>query len=215
MAGGSQLGIYNKALRHLEERKLLSLTEPREPRRYLDDEWGDAILFVLSQGYWKHAVRLQKIDASATNIPQFGFEYAFPKPADWISTFQIADNEGFEPLMRRYDDANNFWYSDITPIYAKFISSDPSYGLDMSLWTPGFSEYLAIYLAWLCAPRLKQSTEKVEVIEKRMKMIRIESLAKDAMDLPTGKIPYGTWVQSRAPRGSILPVGNPFGGIED
>jgi hypothetical protein len=212
MSGANQLLVYNAALRYLSERKLASLSEPREPRRALDDEWSGALLFILSDGYWKASIRTDRIDASTTLTPNFGFEFAFPKPGDWVRTYQVADNEGFNPLLRRYDDANNVWYADISPIYAKFVSNDPNFGLNLALWTPGMVEYLAVYLAWLCAPRLKQSGDAVDRLEKLVKRKRADALAKDAMDLPPGMPAFGTWIQSRAPRGSILPFGNPFPG---
>jgi hypothetical protein len=208
--GATQLGVYNKALRFLEERKLASLTENREPRRYLDDEWADAVIYCLSQGYWKHSIRNVQMNAEVNQNPNFGFQFAFLKPDDWISTFQVADNEVYMPLLRRYDDQNNYWYSDITPIYVKYTSSDPRFGLNMALWTPNFVEYLAGYLAQLLCPRIKQAADKIDRIDKLVVRLRREGLAKDAMDLPPGKIPYGDWVMSRAPRGSILPYGNPY-----
>lgn len=212
MAGASQLSIYNKSLRFLEERKLANLKENREPRYYLDDEWSDAILYILAAGYWKHAMRTVEVNAEVNLTPQFGFQFCFQKPSDWIQTYQVADNEVFEPLLRRYDDANNYWYADISPIYVKYTSNDPDFGLNMSLWTPGFVEYLSAYLAQLLVPRIKQAQDKIERIDKVVKRIKMEALARDAMDLPPGHPPYNTWVMSRAPRGSILPYGNPFGG---
>ena len=215
MSGATQLSVYNAALRYLGERKLASLSEPREPRRYLDDEYSDAVLFILADGFWKCAIRIDKVDASTTQTPNFGYQYAFPKPDDWVHTYQVADNEAFNPLLRRYGDANNVWFSDISPIYVKYVSKDPNYGLNMAMWTPGMVEYLAVYLAWLVAPRLKQSQDFTDGLEKQVKRKRSNALAKDAMDLPPGQPPYGTWVQSRAPRGSILPFGNPFPGNLD
>jgi len=215
MSGTSQLSLFNKALRHLEERKLASLTENREPLRYLNDEYDDAILFCLHAGLWNHAIRDIMVSADTNLIPQFGFQYAFRKPGDWVRTLAIADNEQMEPLIRRLYDQNQFWYSDITPLYVRYVSSDPDYGRNLSIWPPAFVEYVGCYLAWTCAPRLKQSQEKVDAIEKKLKRSKADALARDAQDLPPGKPPYGTWVQSRAPRGSILPYGTPFAGLED
>lgn len=207
MAGASQLGIYNAALRWLEERKLQSLVENRESRRYLDDEWSNAIEYCLSQGYWKHAIRNVMAPAEVDTTTTFGWEYCFQKPTDWVATYQVADNSMYDPLLRLYDDANNYWYSNITPIYVKYVSNDPNFGLNMSLWTPGFIEYLGGYLAQLLVPRIKQAGDKIDRIDKLVKRLRQEGLAKDAMDLPPGRPPYGTWILSRAPRGSILPMG--------
>lgn len=208
----SQLSIYNGALRHLEERKLASLTENREPRRYMDDEYAENNLFCLSQGNWNFAMREQMLDASTAEVPNFGFAYAFPKPSDWNHTFQIADNESYNPLLRNFTDQNNFWYADISPIYARFVSNDPNYGLNLALWTPAFTEYVIARLAWLCAPRLKQSEAKVDRITKTMKAAKATAVNTDSKDLPPGQTPYGTWTMSRAPRGSIVPLGNPYAG---
>lgn len=210
--GASQLSIYNKALRNLEERKAASLTEGREPVRYLNDEWTDAVNAVLYDAAWNFSIRSVKVDASTNSVPNFGPKYAFPKPTDWTKTFLVASNEIYNPTLHTYDDANNFWFADISPIYVKYVSNDPNFGWNMSLWTPGFAEYLGIYLAWLLCPRAKQWEAKMDAIEKRKENIRRRAIAKDAMDLPPKSLPFGSWVQSRAPRGSIVPYGNPWPG---
>ena len=213
--GTSRLGLYNTALGYLEERKLLNLTENRESRRYMDDEFDDNNLFCLSQGNWNFAKREIMLDASATQIPNFGYAYAFPKPTDWNHTFMVSDNEAYDPLLRDYTDQNGFWYANISPIYVRYISRDPNYGLNLGIWTPAYVEYVATRLAFKCAPRLKQSLDKVAAIKKEMKEAKMTASSTDSQDLPPGKPPFGTWVMSRAPRGSILPMGSPFGSNED
>jgi hypothetical protein len=198
----------------LEERKLSSLTENREPKRYLDDEWSNAILFCLYSGYWRWAIRISQLNPDANQSPAFGFEFCFTKPPDWVKTYQVADNEAFNPLIREMEDVNYVLYADIAPLYFKYVSNDPSYGLNMALWTPGFSEYLACYLAWLIAPRIKQDGAKVDRLEKLVKRKKIEALSQESFDLPAGRLPWGSWVTSRAPRGSILPIGMPLAELD-
>lgn len=213
----SRLSIFNKALRWLGERQLASLTEKREPRYLLDVEWQDAILYVLSQGYWKHAIRNIQANAEPNQTPNFGYIFAFLKPDDWVATFQVADNTIYQPLLREYDDQNNYWYSWISPIYVKYVSNAPQFGLNEAMWTPGFVEYLAVYLAQLIAPRITQNQDKIAFVDKNVKRLRAQGLSKDAMDLPPGKPSYGTWVMSRAPRGGCYPYGAPggFAGWDD
>ena len=213
--GASQLSIYNKSLRHLEERKLANLQENRESRRYLDDEWADGVNNCLHAGFWNHSMREIEVTNETTVQPNFGFQWVFKKPTDWVRTYKLSDNSQYNPLLRRYTDQNAFWYADITPLYVKYVSDDPNYGWNLSLWPPAFCEYVGVYLANCCAPRLKQALDKVEAIEKNLKRLKADALARDAMDLPPGERPYDTWVQARAPRGSILPYGQPFGGLED
>ena len=215
MAGATQLSIYNKALRHLEERKLASINENREPLRYLNDEWADAVEYCLYDGYWNFAVRLISSQAEKNISPNFGYAYCFKKPSDFVRLFQMSDNENFDPLLRNFTDQAGYWYTDITPVFVKYVSNDSQYGMNMSAWTPGFIEYLAAYLARLCAPRLKQSQDKIEGLDKVLKRARANAMSIDAMDLPPGKPPYGTWVTSRAPRGSVQPMGSPFSGNDD
>jgi hypothetical protein len=210
--GASQLSIYNKALRWLEERKLASLKENREPRRYMDDEWAQNNLFCLSQGNWNFAMREAEFQALTTIQPNFGFAFVFPKPADWNHTYQLADNESYNPLLREWTDQNGYWFADISPIYVKYVSNDPNYGLNLGLWTPAFEEYVAARLAFLCAPRLKQNDKKIDRIDEIYKNAKAHAINTDSKDLPPGQLSYGTWVQSRAPRGSITPIGSPYAG---
>lgn len=217
--GYSQQSVYNKALRWCEERPIAAtlggLTEQREPVRLLNAEWTDAVNFILYDGYWNFAIRNVQATPDINRQPQFGYKFSYQKPTDWVRTFQISDNEQFDPLLRYYLDQNDVWFANVPWIYIKYVSSDPNFGLNMGAWTPGFAEYLGGYLALLIAPRIKQASEKVDMIEKRLKRLRAKAIATDAMDLPVGKTPYGDWVLARAPRGSILPIGNAGWGDED
>ena len=210
--GASQLSIYNKALRWLEERQCASLSENREPVRLLNVEWTDAVQTCLYEAYWNFAVREVMVSPDSAQVPQFGFKYSYTKPPDWVRTFQISSDDRFYLLLRRYSDQNNVWYADIPTLYVKYISNDSNFGLNMAFWTPGFTEYLAGYLALLLAPRIKQDSKKVDELEKRLKRTKAQAISVDAMDLPVGHIPYGTWVQSRSPRGGVYPFG---GGWDD
>lgn len=203
--GASQLSLYNKALRWLEERQLASLTEPREPRRLLDAEWEDAVNTCLYMAYWKFAIRQVMATPDSAAVPNFGRKYSFRKPDDWVKTYQISTDDRFFMLYRDFVDENNIWYGDPPTLYIRYVSRDPNFGWNLGYWTPGFVEYLAGYLALLIAPRIKQSEEKVTAIEKRLARTKAAAMASDAMDGPPGRIPIGTWAASRAPRGSIYP----------
>ncbi len=212
---GSRLQIYNEALGWLGQRKLASLTEAREPRRYLDDEWEQGVNFCLGQAYWNHAKRFVKLDAEHEIIPEFGFKHAFQKPDDWVRTYQVSDNEAFNPLMRQYTDMNNFLYAFITPIYFKYISSDPDFGWNMALWTQDFVQYVSVYLADKIKVRIRGiSDQQMQLLAAEVKRVKKAAASHDAMNLPPGSPPVGTWVMSRAPRGSVYPQTG-FGGLEN
>ncbi len=195
---GSQLGIYNEALGWLGQRKLASLAENREPRRYLDDEWTQGVNFCLEQCYWNHAKRFVKIDAEQEIIPKFGFKYTFQKPDDWVRTYLVSDNDYFNWVLRRYTDMNNFLYADITPLYFKYISNDPNFGWNMSLWTEDFVQYVSVYLADKISTRIRGiSDTQMQTLKTEVKRVKKNAAAHDAMNLPVGQPPQGTWVVSR------------------
>lgn len=198
--GASRLSIYNGALRWLEERKLMSLTENREPRRYMDDEFDENNLFCLAEGNWNFAIKEVQMGPEETAIPNFGFNFAFKKPLDWNHTYQVSGNEGFDPLLRHYTDEHGFWYSNSPILYVRYVSQDPNYGLNMGLWSPSFVQYVEARLAWLCAGRLKQKQNLIDRLAKLVKTTRAEAISTDSQDLPPGKVPYGTWTLARAPR---------------
>lgn len=202
MPGASRLSIYNGALRWLEERKLVSLKENREPRRYMDDEFDENNIFCLSEGNWNFAMREIQIGPEQSTLPNFGYNFLFRKPFDCISTFMVSGNEGFDPLMRQFTDQNGFWFSNSPIMYVRYTSSDPHYGLNMALWTPAFIQFVEARLAWLCAGRLKQKQSLVDSLAKLVKMTKAEAVSTDSQDLPPGKIPFGTWTLARTPRGN-------------
>lgn len=197
MPGTNQLQLYNKALRHLGERKLASLSEAREPRRVLDDEYDDALNYCLGQGYWNFAMRSIQLDASTSVTPTFGYQYAFAKPSDWLRTFAVSTDPTFNPPLLQYNDEVQYWYADSTPLYFQFISNSPSYGLDLTQWPDTFIEYVAAYLARKVCPTVTTSDAKLELMFKIEKGLRIDARAKDAMNEPPKYPPRGTWVRSR------------------
>ncbi len=194
----SKLAVYNSALLHCEERKIASLTENREPRRVLDDAWDSAVSFCLEQGYWNFAMRSVQMDSSASVSPAFGYSYAFTKPEDWVRTFHLSVSETFEPPLNEFNDEGGYWYSNCDPMWAKYVSSDTAYGLDLSLWPETFAEYVAIRLAVKIVKRLTGSDPSLDRLLGMEKKARKDALSKDAMNEGVQRPPTGTWVRSRS-----------------
>lgn len=208
----SQLGTYNKALEHLEQRPLASLAENREPRRLLDGAWDDSVAFITQDGNWKHALRTVKAQPDSNRVPSFGRKYVYTKPMDWVRTYQLSSDDRFVTLDKYFIDEGRVWYSDLPYFFVRYVSNGTDYGLNMAAWGEAFANYLAGYLARKIAPRIQQSMEKKDDLDKTLKKLRSTALSIDAMNEPPGRIPHGTWVTSRTPRGSVLPT---TGGWDD
>lgn len=197
----TQLSLYNKALRHLGERKLASLTENREPRRYLDDEYSDTVLLCLRSGLWNFASRAVQIDVDGSIEPAFGYQSAFAKPCDWIRTSMISTSETFDPPLRNYRDQEGYWLANADTLYARYVSSDLAGNI--LAWPADFAEYVGIALARTIAPRITQDNSLIDAIEKKEKLYWKRAQANDAMDEPPQPWPLGTWTTSRIRRGYI------------
>lgn len=198
----SRLALYNGALRILKERKLTSLSENREPRRLLDDAWGDgsttgAVRYCLEMGQWTFATRTVQIDYSPSVTPSFGFAYAFDQPADLVRPIGLfSDAECTEPLLR-YADERRYWYTYLETFYARYVSNHTSYGADVSLWPENFAKLVEACLAKEIAGNLTQGDDKVRMANAIWEREEKRARSFDAMNKPTAFPPEGGWVRSR------------------
>lgn len=200
-ASTTQLQLYNKALRHLGERKLASLSEARESRRYLDDEYADTLLLCLRAGSWNWATRVTEITYDEYVTPAFGYQSAFPKPSDWVRTTLISTSETLDPPLRNYQDQEGYWLANADTLYVRYVSS--TLGATLSNWPVDYAEYVGVALARAIVSRITQNDALMDRIELREKLYWKKAQANDAMDQPPQPWPLGTWTTSRARRGYI------------
>lgn len=208
----TKLQLYNGALRILEERKLASLTENREPRRVLDDIWDEgAVDFCLEQGLWNFALRTVKAEYSPSVEPPFGYRYAFDKPTDWIRTAGVWQDENLRSPLLDYRDEAGFWFAPTDTIYIMYVSNDNQYGADLSLWPQSFAKYFQAYMANEACGRLTGSDSKSDKARRTMDAALLEAKNKDAMNEPSKFPALGSWASSRGsyrrdrgPRGRLI-----------
>lgn len=200
----SRLKLYNSALLICEDRPLASLTEEREARRLLDAVWDDdGVKFCLQAGYWNHAMRAVQLTFSTSIEPAFGFRNAFDKPDDWVRTAGVCQDEFFNSPLLDYQDETNFIFADLDTIYCRYVSNDTSYGMDLSLWPPTFTNYVAHLFASRIVGKLSTNRELVEALNtpnnrmNRVQKALTDAKSKDAMDEATAFLPPGNWTRAR------------------
>jgi hypothetical protein len=194
-----RLTIYNGALRECEERKLASLSENREPRRLLDDAWNAGkglIVFALAAKQWRFGRRSVELTPDTAVEPAFGRTHAFAQPDDYIRACKFCSDERMNLPFLDYEVEAGYWYADVEPLYLSYISSDTSYGGDLSLWPPAFVLWVETHLASLIAPRLI-GVEKANRLIKLAAMRLKDAASVDAMEDPTKFPPPGSFVLSR------------------
>ncbi len=203
-----KLTIYNTALGHLGERRIASLTEPSENRRVLDDFYATVPQYCLEQGLFRFAKRVVQIDASDSQTPAFGYNNVFQIPDDWIRTVVISTGPELDPPLLEYTEVSGYWYAQATPLYVSYISSDPSYGMNLGTWPMAFTDYVAKRLARQACVRVTGKTDKLVgpnglIVQENA--ARRVSKANDAMNDPHGLPPVPYWVRAR--RGAYRPGG--------
>jgi hypothetical protein len=187
--------LYNQALMHLGQRKLASTSEDQEGRYYLDEIYSDSLNYCLRQAPWNFAMRAVEIDSDLT--PTFHYSYGFAKPADWIRTHLLSDNEGFDPPLLDYQDQGGYWLANVDPLYARYVST--TRGTDVSLFPVDYADYVAAFLASRIYKRITGNGEdEVTNFEKRkVRPALRRAMANDAMDQPPGFAPTSSWVRAR------------------
>jgi len=192
----SRLQIYNDALLLCGERFLNSLTEEREPRRLLDHVWNnEGVEGCLEEGQWFFAMRTIRIDYDPGIEPEYGYQYAFEKPSDWRLTSAVCQDEFFRVPQTRYFDESDYWYSDLTELYIRYVSDDSGYGLDLSRWPRKFTKFVAAHFASEIIHKIdaERANEMLAVRERRL----MESKNHDAMADSTVFPAQGSWSSAR------------------
>lgn len=193
-----KLKIYNGALSIIGERQLASLTEERESRRQLDLIWDDdGVIGCLEAGQWYFAMRSQKITYDPSIQPDWGYQFVFDVPSDHVRTCALCQDEFFSTPLLEYKEEANFWYANLQTIYVRFVSSDTSYGLDMSLWPASFVQFVKADFASQIVLKISADKDKQKeaVAWRALQLKEAKSLAAmaDATIFPA----QGGWSRAR------------------
>lgn len=201
----NKLSLYNGALLLMGERALSALDEDNESRHALDDAWdvgNGAIDACLQLGLWNFAARAVRLDASPDVTPAFGYRYGFDRPSDWVRTMGVCEDEYFRQPLLDYMDEAQWWWSDLDPIYVRYVSNAETYGADYSLWPPNFTGLVEAYLARQALPRITHSTDVERRVMNAYEERRRSALSTDAMESPAQMLPEGRWSAVRRRRGA-------------
>jgi hypothetical protein len=206
----SRLQIYNDALLLLGQRSIASLTVNEEGRRLLDQVWNGSglntggVQACLEQGQWKFATRSSKFEYNTDVTPDFGYQFVFDKPSDWLETVAVCTDEYFLAPLLQYSDENQFWMASVNPLYIKYVSSDADYGGNLAIWPVSFREFVVAYFAskivHKTAPSMAEKILGTDGSGQRNGILhsaRLTAQNRDAWAGPTKVMAPGSWVQSR------------------
>lgn len=199
----SKLSLYNGSLRELGERKIASLSENCERRRVLDSIWdNDAIKTCLAAGQWNFATNSIELSYSPSVSPDFGYQYAFDKPANHVRTVAVCEDEYFKAPLLHYEDEGAYWYADLDTLYIKYVDSGTSFGADYSKWPANFTRYVECWLAARAALPITQNKSTRDDCERLAEVWLVKAKSTDAMEEATKFLPQGSWTRARGGRGN-------------
>jgi hypothetical protein len=194
----TKLSLYSGALRRLGERKLSTVTDNVPARHHLDTIWDEDPVQLMLENYgWSFARRTMEWNYNSAHNPDFGYQYVFDLPDDYVRLVQISANGHFSYPWRDYTVENGFWYSSIETMYVTYVSNDESYGKDYAKWTKLFENMVATYMASELAISLNKSQNDMARLDQIMKGYRLEAKSLDAMEHPTKFPPQSSWARAR------------------
>lgn len=193
--------FYNGALRRVGERKLDTVTDNVPQRFHLDTIWDeDPIQHMLESYNWVFAHKTLEWNYNSAIEPDFGYQYAFDVPSDYVRLAEISADENFHYPLRRYTKEGEYFFCDLQTFYLKYVSNDTSYGKDYSKFTVSFEHMVATYMAMELCPALNKSKEKRKELEEMYEKYERKAKNIDYIELPTRFPPQSSWARSR--RGS-------------
>jgi hypothetical protein len=197
----TRLSLYNIALRAVGERRLAAIatTDIPESQRLLDEVWSSgsgAVRACLEQGYWHFAMRAIQLDSDSSVSVAFGFTYAFAKPVDLVKLDMVSGDPAFAVPLRRYEQERDYFYTEVDPLYLRYVSDDTDFGNDLSQWTEVFAQYVGHWMAVQIAPTLTSDIDMERLEGRAMRLLK-DAKSHDAQIGPTREFPLGRWAQSR------------------
>jgi hypothetical protein len=198
----SRLSVFNGALRFCGERKLLTVTDNRPARHYLDEAFDDDFINeCLESMEWQFATRTISITYSPSiDTNDIGFQYAFNKPEDWRRSVVVSSDPAMRFPLVEFWDRGGYWFANYDTLYVAYISNDNAYGNDLSLWPAKFTQWASCKLALRIIERLSQNASKKESLEEDLKRLFKEARGQDGASEPLKFPPQGRWASARVGR---------------
>lgn len=198
--------LYNKALSHLSTIRLASLTEVRPERYALDDAYDGVLQSCLEEGLWKFAKRTVKLDADTGITPEFGPQYAFGRPTDFVRIMAFASDERLSAELAEWVDENEVWYADTTPLYLQYVSNGATYGLNLGNYPEYYAEWVGVRLALRASlPVTKDRTTRNDLLTLDTRYLA-KAKKLGAVDEPIKRAPVGRLVSARRGVGNNVTV---------
>lgn len=193
-----RLKLYNGALRKIGETRLANLIENVKSRRALDNVYDEVVAGCLEAGWWNFAIRSAKLESTPSAETEFGREFIYDRPDDWVKTYSFCSDEHFYSPILDYQEIGSRWVTDYNEIYVQWVSNGTEYGLDLGRWPQSFITYVQYALAFEICEDITGSSSKMEELFRLRKIAESDAKNSDALNDPVTRFPpAGRLVSSR------------------
>ena len=189
--GDSIVGICNAALIALGEDVITSLNDPTKAAILCSAKYDQERRELLASQPWACAKKQASLAANPT-APIFGWNNAYPLPADYIRMWDMDDQRGWSnPKWEIQGD--QILTDEDAPLNIEYI-----YDLqDPTLFSPLFAKTLALALAKVLAEPLTQSTERKQTVSKDEMEAKEAARLVDSQNDGPRELEEDVWLRSR------------------
>lgn len=181
----TKLSVYKEASLFLGDVRVASETDDIPLRYSFDDEYNNAVQYVLRAAPWRFATKTAALGASGSPIA--GFSNSFAKPNDWRRSLAIFVHSGSRecPIHCREQDTKVYANVAAPNVVMRYISDD---GKTESGWPEQFAKAVAAYLAFKTSERDTGNSEKTQAMWQLWQQNFAEAARLDA-------VPENPWLQ--------------------
>lgn len=187
----SQTGICNRALEKLGESPIVSINDATKQAQALKRVYEDSLQALLVEYPWHFAKKRAALPASATK-PDWGFNYAYPVPTDFLRLLAIKDGPDFS--LEADPSGSQAILSDATAplnILYLYAVSDPG------RLPPHFVEAFSSKLAFDICEDLTQSNTKKDILAQLFAADLLKAKRVNGMQKAPDAFPTFSWLASR------------------
>lgn len=190
----SWLRVYNDALNIMGLDKIVTAIDDSTRRSVLDTAIDSNLVEAMLEDIgWNWAITSTKIIYNPSLEPDWGYKYVFDKPADLHRLDGVFFDEYFQRPVKQYLDEDKYFFSSVTELYIKYVSSD--FLNDPSAWAASFRKAIASKMAKETC--MKLAPDKYQVVKEEHKERYSDAKSSDAMQSPPRLIAAGSWTRSR------------------
>jgi hypothetical protein len=195
----TKLEIYNGALILLGARTIATLADVRAERRSLDGAWNLTLDYMMDAAIWHFAAKTDELSPSDTVESNFGYQYVYEKPDDYVRLIKICDNDRLTPTLADYSEESDYFLTDSQPLYIQYVSNSIEYGADPGKWSGSFAAAFIDELAYRVSAQISNVpiTTK-DWLEKKKRRSMYYAKGKSAVNQCNSTLPVGRLVKARA-----------------